>query len=84
MLIHNNGKDNLSKFDIKSDEGIFLGYATTSRTYRVFNKRTLVVEETIHVIFDETMENLKKRNLEEEENLLENELDELNLNDINT
>ena len=43
-----------------------------------------MVEKTIHVIFDETMKNLKKRNLEEEENLLENELYELNLNDINT
>ena len=36
------------------------------------------------MIFDETIKNLKKRRLEEEENLLEYELDELNLNDINT
>ena len=25
-FVHNNGKDNLGKFDPKSDEGIFLGY----------------------------------------------------------
>ena len=84
FYIHNNEKDNLSKFDVKSNEGIFLGYATTSRAYRVFNKKTLLVEETIHVIFDEIIENLKERDLEEEKNLLENKLDELNLNDTNT
>lgn len=26
-FIHNNGKDNLGKFDAKSDEGNFLGYS---------------------------------------------------------
>ena len=49
----NNGKDNLEKFDAKSDEGIFLGYSTSSRAYRVFNKWTLVVEESVHVVFEE-------------------------------
>ena len=33
----------------KYDERIFLGYSTTSKAFRVFNKRTLVVEESIHV-----------------------------------
>ena len=49
-----NTKDNSGKFYSKSDVGIFLGYSTTSKAYRVFNKRTLVVEESIHVIFDES------------------------------
>ena len=40
-----NTKDNLGKFDSNSDVGNFLRYFTTSKTYRVFNKRTLVVEE---------------------------------------
>ena len=53
-FILNNGKDNLSKFDAKSDEGVFLGYSTSSKAYRVFNRRTLVVEESIHVVFDES------------------------------
>ena len=53
-FILNNGKDNLSKFDVKSDEGIFLGYSTSSKAYRIFNKRTLVVEESMHVVFDES------------------------------
>ena len=49
----NNGKDNLKKFDAKSEEVIFLGYSTSSKTYRVFNKKTLIVEESIHIIFNE-------------------------------
>jgi len=47
-------KDKLSKFDAKADDVIFLGYYYNNKAYRVFNKRTLVVEETIHVAFDET------------------------------
>ena len=49
----NNGKDNLEKFDAKLDEAIFLGYSTNSKAYRVFNKKTLIVEESIHMIFNE-------------------------------
>ncbi|KAH9671200.1 hypothetical protein KPL70_017266 [Citrus sinensis] len=48
-----NTKDNLGKFDPKSDVGIFLGYSNSSKAYRVYNKRTLVVEESMHVTFDE-------------------------------
>ena len=50
----NNGKENLGKFDAKSDDGIFFGYSLTSKAFRVFNKKTLVVEESIHVIFDKS------------------------------
>ena len=49
----NNNKDNLEKFDEKSNEGIFLGYSTHSKAYKVYNKRTLVVEEYVNVTFDE-------------------------------
>nr|GEY11411.1 hypothetical protein [Tanacetum cinerariifolium] len=37
----------------KGDACIFVGYSTRSRAYRVFNKRTSVIVETIHVNFDE-------------------------------
>nr|GEV57941.1 retrotransposon protein, putative, unclassified [Tanacetum cinerariifolium] len=37
----------------KGNECIFVGYSTQSRAYRVFNKRTRVIVETIHVNFDE-------------------------------
>ena len=38
----------------KSNEAIFMGYALNSKTYRVFNKTSLIVEESIHIIFDKT------------------------------
>ena len=53
----NNGKSNLCKFDSKANQGILLGYSLTSKTYRVYNKRALTVEEFIHVAFDECIEN---------------------------
>ncbi|GJU78926.1 retrovirus-related pol polyprotein from transposon TNT 1-94 [Tanacetum coccineum] len=37
----------------KGDACLFVGYSTQSRAYRVFNKRTRVIFETIHVNFDE-------------------------------
>nr|GFA06394.1 hypothetical protein [Tanacetum cinerariifolium] len=39
--------------DRNRDACIFVGYSTQSRAYRVFNKRTRVIVETIHVNFDE-------------------------------
>ena len=47
-----NTKDNLDKFNPKFDVGIFLKYSNSSKSHRVYNKRTLVVEESIHVTFD--------------------------------
>ena len=46
-------KDNLGIIDSKSDNGIFLGYSKNSKAFRVYNSGTLVVEETIHIRFDE-------------------------------
>jgi len=55
-------RENLGKFDSKSDEGIFLGYSTNSRAYRVFNKRTETVMESINVVIDdEEVERLSSR-----------------------
>nr|GEX80846.1 retrovirus-related Pol polyprotein from transposon TNT 1-94 [Tanacetum cinerariifolium] len=36
----------------KGDECIFVGYSTQSKAYKVFNKRTRVIMESIHVNFD--------------------------------
>ena len=47
-----NTKDNLGNFDAKSNVRIFLGYSSSSKAYRVFNKKTMVVEESVHVVFD--------------------------------
>ena len=46
-------RENLEKFDTKSDEGIFLGYSLNSRAYRVLNKRTGVIQESINVVIDD-------------------------------
>ncbi|CAM8927908.1 unnamed protein product [Rhodiola kirilowii] len=51
--VHNNGKNQLGKFDPRSDEGIFVGYALHSKAYKVLNMRTKLIEESVHVIFDE-------------------------------
>nr|GFA83025.1 hypothetical protein [Tanacetum cinerariifolium] len=45
--------ENLDKMKEKDDACIFVGYSTQSRAYRVFNKRTREIVETIHVNFDE-------------------------------
>ena len=44
----------IGKMDAKSDETIFMGYALNSKAYRVFNKTSLIVKKSIHVVFDET------------------------------
>ncbi|GJS63103.1 retrovirus-related pol polyprotein from transposon TNT 1-94 [Tanacetum coccineum] len=44
--------ENLDKMKEKGDACIFVGYSTQSKAYRVFNKRTRIVVETIHVNFD--------------------------------
>ncbi|XP_070043163.1 uncharacterized protein [Nicotiana tomentosiformis] len=43
-FVLNNSKEALGKFDAKSDEGIFLGYSSQSKAYKVYNKRTQCVE----------------------------------------
>ncbi|GKB82311.1 retrovirus-related pol polyprotein from transposon TNT 1-94 [Tanacetum coccineum] len=49
----NNNSDNLGKFQAKADIGIFIGYAPTKKAYRIYNRRTRKIIETIHVDFDE-------------------------------
>jgi len=67
--ILNNGKGSLGKFDEKADVGIFLGYSLSSHAYRIYNKRLMTVEESIHIIFYETNHAKKEyqRNLTEED-----------------
>ena len=54
-----NDRENLGKFNAKSDEGIFLGYSTTSRAYRVFNKRTKTVMKSINMVIDDAITNVE-------------------------
>nr|GEX20892.1 putative reverse transcriptase, RNA-dependent DNA polymerase [Tanacetum cinerariifolium] len=48
-----NDGENLDEMKEKGDACIFVGYSTQSRAYGVFNKRTKVIVESIHVNFDE-------------------------------
>jgi len=59
-FILNNEKESLGRFDAKTDEGVFLGYVIQSHAYRVYNKRLMTVEESIHVVFDETNPKLQE------------------------
>nr|GEX08097.1 integrase, catalytic region, zinc finger, CCHC-type, peptidase aspartic, catalytic [Tanacetum cinerariifolium] len=45
--------ENLDKMKLKGDACIFVGYSTQSKGYRVYNKRTRLIVEIIHVNFDE-------------------------------
>ncbi|GKE82764.1 retrovirus-related pol polyprotein from transposon TNT 1-94 [Tanacetum coccineum] len=45
--------ENLDKMKEKGDACIFVVYSTQSKAYRVYNKRTRVIVENIHVKFDE-------------------------------
>ncbi|GKE50425.1 putative ribonuclease H-like domain-containing protein, partial [Tanacetum coccineum] len=50
--------DHLGKFDGNADEGFFVGYSTNSKAFRVFNSRTRIVEENLHVQFSENKPNI--------------------------
>ncbi|GJT85508.1 retrovirus-related pol polyprotein from transposon TNT 1-94 [Tanacetum coccineum] len=48
-----NDRDDLGKMKPKADIGVFIGYSETSRGFRINNRRTKKIMETIHVKFDE-------------------------------
>ena len=52
-----NDMEHMSKFEARSDEGIFLGYSLNSRAYRVYNKRTQTIMESVNVIVDDQESN---------------------------
>nr|GFB34717.1 retrovirus-related Pol polyprotein from transposon TNT 1-94 [Tanacetum cinerariifolium] len=50
--------DPLGKFQGKVDEGFLVGYSIYSKAFRVFNSRTFIVQETMHVNFMENKPNV--------------------------
>ncbi|GJX78944.1 integrase, catalytic region, zinc finger, CCHC-type containing protein [Tanacetum coccineum] len=48
-----NDNDDLGKLDAKVNIGIFINYAPAKKAFRIYNKRTQKIIETIHVTFDE-------------------------------
>nr|GFA62184.1 hypothetical protein [Tanacetum cinerariifolium] len=53
-----NTLDSLGKFDGNVDEGFLVGYSVSSKAFRVFNSRTHIVQETLHVNFLENKPNV--------------------------
>ncbi|GJQ89996.1 putative ribonuclease H-like domain-containing protein [Tanacetum coccineum] len=50
--------DHLGKFNGKADEGFFVGYSLNSKAFRVFNSRTRILEENLHIRFSESTPNV--------------------------
>nr|GEU73205.1 putative ribonuclease H-like domain-containing protein [Tanacetum cinerariifolium] len=48
----------LGKFDGKADEGFFVGYSLNNKAFRIFNSRTRIVEENLHIRFSKSTPNL--------------------------
>ncbi|GKA72533.1 retrovirus-related pol polyprotein from transposon TNT 1-94 [Tanacetum coccineum] len=48
-----NDNDDLGKLDAKADNHIFVGFTPVKKAFRIYNKRTQKIIETIHVSFDE-------------------------------
>nr|GEZ53796.1 putative Gag-Pol polyprotein [Tanacetum cinerariifolium] len=48
-----NNSENIDKLQPKANIGIFIGYAPTKKAFRIYNRRTRRIVETIHADFDE-------------------------------
>ncbi|GKE06476.1 retrovirus-related pol polyprotein from transposon TNT 1-94 [Tanacetum coccineum] len=49
----NNVGEDYEKLKLKADIGIFIGYSLAKKAHQIYNKRTRLIMETIHVQFDE-------------------------------
>ncbi|GKD16503.1 ribonuclease H-like domain-containing protein, partial [Tanacetum coccineum] len=50
--------DHLGKFNGKADEGFFVGYSLNSKAFKVFNSRTRIVEDSMHIRFSKSTPNV--------------------------
>ena len=48
-------RENLEKFDVKSDKRYFLGYSSTSRAYKMYNLRTKTFMESSNVVINDEL-----------------------------
>nr|GEZ12088.1 ribonuclease H-like domain-containing protein [Tanacetum cinerariifolium] len=53
-----NTLDPLGKFNGKADEGFLVGYSVSSKAFKVYNSRTRIVQETLHINFLENQPNV--------------------------
>ncbi|KAK6153176.1 hypothetical protein DH2020_012815 [Rehmannia glutinosa] len=81
MVMFGNGKGRIlgngeiDKLDPKADEGIFMGYSTKSKAYWVYNKTSMVVEESILIKFNEALgvERIPNDESDEEDEIVPND-----------
>ena len=45
--------ENLGKFDAKSNLGIFLGYSTSNKAYKVYNQNSQVIQESSNMVIND-------------------------------
>ncbi|GKD57429.1 retrovirus-related pol polyprotein from transposon TNT 1-94, partial [Tanacetum coccineum] len=57
-----NDSENLGKLQPKADIGIFIRYVPTKKAFRIYNRRSGRIIETIHVDFDELTTMASKHN----------------------
>nr|GFB68249.1 retrovirus-related Pol polyprotein from transposon TNT 1-94 [Tanacetum cinerariifolium] len=58
-----NTLDPLGKLYRKADEGFLVGYSVSSKAFRVFNSRTRIIQETLHINFLENQANVARSGL---------------------
>nr|GEW85774.1 hypothetical protein [Tanacetum cinerariifolium] len=58
-----NTLDPLGKFDGNVDEGFLVGYSVSSKAFKVFNSRTIIIQETLHINFLENKPNVARNGL---------------------
>jgi hypothetical protein len=51
----NRNEDNLGNFDSRTNQGIFLGYASRSNAYKWYSKRLCKVVDSIDIRLDEAI-----------------------------
>ncbi|GKA70028.1 retrovirus-related pol polyprotein from transposon TNT 1-94 [Tanacetum coccineum] len=53
VIVDDYSREDLGKLKPKDDIGIFIGYSPAKKAYQIYNRRTRLIMETIHVNFDE-------------------------------
>nr|GEU92718.1 retrovirus-related Pol polyprotein from transposon TNT 1-94 [Tanacetum cinerariifolium] len=61
-----NDTENLGKLQPKANIGIFIGYTPTKKAFRIYNRGTRRIVETIHVDFDELMAMASEQSIQAE------------------
>nr|GFA94708.1 hypothetical protein [Tanacetum cinerariifolium] len=56
-----NDYEDVGKFKAKRDIGVFVGYSKESAAFRIYNKRTCKIHESVNVNFDEISEMVSKQ-----------------------